>query len=118
MTVAMPVGSSESTIAKHVREQESADIALDRFERQGVRGSVFQITRHGRFDRPATSQGAIGPERSEGQGLESLAGTDRVIPLEQTTRYAGGTDSKPAPAAPFGPDYPIVWGISPGIETA
>jgi putative transposase len=83
------VGSSESTIAKHVREQESADIALDRFERQGVRGSVFQITRHGRFDRPATSQGAIGPGRSEGQGLESLAGTDRVIPLERTTRYAG-----------------------------
>ncbi len=34
------------------------------------------------------------PERSEGQGLESLAGIYRVIPLEQTTRYAGGHDWK------------------------
>ena len=24
----------------------------------------------------------------------------------------------PAPAAPFGPDYPIEWGFSPGIEAA
>ena len=32
------------------------------------------------------------PERSEGQGLESLARGHRVIPFVQTTRYAGGHD--------------------------
>jgi len=53
---------------------------------------VFQVTRHDRFDRPATSREAIGPERSEGQGPEPLADVVRVIPLEQTARYAGGID--------------------------
>jgi hypothetical protein len=62
-------------------------------QRQGVRGPVQQeIAWHSPSGGLATSQAAIGPERSEGQGLKSLAGIYRVMPSEQTTRYAGGHD--------------------------
>ena len=66
------VGLNGATIAKHIREQESADIALDRL---GVKEyeDPFKRRCRGPFDGPATRQGAIGPERSSGRGLESLA---------------------------------------------
>lgn len=61
------VGLNEATIAKYIREQERADIALDRpgvkeYEDPFARGPQGRRARC-RFDRPATSQGAIGPER-------------------------------------------------------
>lgn len=62
------VGLNEATIAKRVRGQERADIALDRpgvkeYEDPFARGPQKQRWARRRFDRPATSQGAIGPER-------------------------------------------------------
>lgn len=45
------------------------------------------------------------PERSEGQGPESLAGIYRVMPSEQTTRHAGGHDF--AVLLPFACDFAI-----------
>ena len=87
------VGMNEATIAKYIREQEAADIALGKL---GVKEYEDPFSRKWAgtcpFDGLATSQAAIGPERSEGQGLESLAGIYRVMPSEQTTRYAGGHD--------------------------
>ena len=86
-------GMNEATIAKHIREQEAADIALGKLgvrEHEDPFGRKYAGTCPS--DGHATSQAAIGPERSEGQGLESLAGIYRVIPSEQTTRYAGGHD--------------------------
>ena len=61
------VGLNEATIAKYIREQERADIALDRlsvkeYEDPFARGPQGRWARR-RFDLPATSQGAIGPER-------------------------------------------------------
>lgn len=60
------VGLNEAAIAKHVRERERADIALGRpgvkeCEDPFARGPQGRWARR-RFDRPATSQGAIGPE--------------------------------------------------------
>ena len=66
------VGLNEATIAKYIREQGSADIALDRLSVK-EHEDPFKRRRRGPFDGPATRQGAIGPERSPGQGLESLA---------------------------------------------
>ena len=62
------VGLNEATIARHVREQERADIAQDRLsarehEDPFARGPQKKGWARRRFDRPATSQGAIGPER-------------------------------------------------------
>lgn len=87
------VGMNEATIAKCIREQEAADIALGKLS---VKEHEEPFSRKYAGTCPsaglATSQAAIGPERSEGQGLKSLAGIYRVMPLEQTTRYAGGHD--------------------------
>ena len=66
------VGPNEATIAKYIREQESADIALDRLSVKEYE-DPFKRGWRGPFDGPATRQGAIGPERSSGRGLESLA---------------------------------------------
>ena len=66
------VGLSEATTAKCIREQGSADIALVRLSVKEHEGP-FKRRRRGPFDGPAARQGAIGPERSSGQGLESLA---------------------------------------------
>ena len=66
------VGLNEATIAKHIREQESHDIALDKLSVKEHEGP-FKRRWRGPFDGPAARQGAIGPERSSGQGLESLA---------------------------------------------
>ena len=66
------VGLNEATIAKHIREQGSDDIALDRLSVKEHEGP-FKRRWRGPFDGPAARQGAIGPERSSGQGLESLA---------------------------------------------
>lgn len=61
------VGLNEAAIAKYVREQERAGIAQDRlsvkeYEDPFERGPQGRWARR-RFDRRATSQGAIGPER-------------------------------------------------------
>ena len=76
-----------------VREQEAADIALGKL---GVKEYEDPFSRKQAGTCPfgglATSQAAIGPERSEGQGLEALAGIHRVMPSGQTTRYTGGHD--------------------------
>ena len=66
------VGLNEATIAKYIREQESAAIALDRLSVKEYE-DPFKRRCRGPFDGPAPRQGAIGPERSSGQGLESLA---------------------------------------------
>lgn len=60
------VGLNEATIAKYIREQEAADIALDRLivkecEDPFVKKWLCP------FDGPATSQVAVRPERSEGR---------------------------------------------------
>ena len=75
------VGLNEATIAKHIREQGPADIALGRLSVKEHEGP-FKRRWRGPFDGPAARQGAIGPERSSGQGLESLPwpGTLRVTP--------------------------------------
>lgn len=69
------VGPDEATIAKHVREQERADIAQDRpgareYEDPFARGPQGRWARR-RFDPPATSRGAIGPERQSGPGARA-----------------------------------------------
>ena len=61
------VGLNGATAAKYIREQERADIAQDGLsvKEHGdpfARGPQGRQARR-RFDRPATSQGAIGPER-------------------------------------------------------
>lgn len=61
------VGLNEATIAKCIREQESADIALDRLSVKEYE-DPFKRKRRRPFDGPATCQGAIGPERSSGRG--------------------------------------------------
>ncbi len=66
------VGLNEATIAKCIREQESADIALDGLGVKEYEGP-FKRRWRGPFDGPAARQGAIGPERSSGRGLGSLA---------------------------------------------
>lgn len=62
------VGLNEATIVKYIREQERADIAQDRlsvkeYEDPFARGSRNRRQARRRFDRHATIQGAIGPER-------------------------------------------------------
>ena len=66
------VGLNEATIAKYIREQEKADMALDRlsvkeYEDPFSRGA--RPKRWRRFDRPATGQNAMRPEHREGRRL-------------------------------------------------
>ena len=60
------VGLNEATIAKYIREQEAADIALDRLSAKEYE-DPFAKKQLRPFDGPATSQVAVRPERSEGR---------------------------------------------------
>ena len=60
------VGLNEATIAKYIREQEAADIALDRLSVKEYE-DPFAKRQLRPFDGPATSQVAVRPERSEGR---------------------------------------------------
>ena len=60
------VGLNEATIAKYIREQEAADIALDRLSVK-EHEDPFAKRQLRPFDGPATSQVAVRPERSEGR---------------------------------------------------
>lgn len=65
------VGLNEATIAKYIREQEKADIAIDRlsvkeYEDPFGRGPGRKWRR---FDRPVTGQSAVRPEPREGRRL-------------------------------------------------
>lgn len=60
------VGLNEATIAKYIREQEAADIALDRLSVKEYE-DPFAKKQLRPFDGPATSQVAVRPERSEGR---------------------------------------------------
>ena len=60
------VGLNEATIAKYIREQEAADIALDRLSVKEYE-DPFAKKWLRPFDGPATSQVAVRPERSEGR---------------------------------------------------
>lgn len=63
---ASTVGLNEATIAKYIREQEAADIALDRLSVKEYE-DPFAKRQLRPFDGPATSQVAVRPERSEGR---------------------------------------------------
>ena len=66
------VGLNEATIAKYIREQEKADIALDRLSVKEYGDPFSRGTRPKRwrrFDRPATGQSAMRPEHREGRRL-------------------------------------------------
>ena len=60
------VGLNEATIAKYIREQEAADIALDRLSVKEYE-DPFAKRQLRPFAGPATSQVAVRPERSEGR---------------------------------------------------
>ena len=60
------VGLNEAAIAKYIREQEAAGIALDRLSVK-EHEDPFVKKRLRPFDGPAASQVAVRPERSEGR---------------------------------------------------
>lgn len=62
------VGLNEATIAKHVREQDAADIALDKLSVK-EHGGPFVKKWLCPFDGSVTGQAAVRPERSEGRRL-------------------------------------------------
>ena len=53
------VGLNEATIAKYIREQESADIALDKLSVKEYSDPVQEIAPVCRFDRLATVNGNL-----------------------------------------------------------
>ena len=60
------VGLNEAAIAKYIREQEAADIALDRLSVKEYEDPFVKRWLRP-LDGPATSQVAVRPERSEGR---------------------------------------------------
>ena len=67
-------GLDEATIAKHVREQEQADIALDRPSARGHGDPSRRWPGTARLAGTPRARRPHGPERSEGQGPGPLAG--------------------------------------------
>ena len=65
------VGLNEATIAKYIREQEKADIALDRLSAKEYEDPCDRGPgrKERRFDRPVTGQSAVRPEPREGRRL-------------------------------------------------
>lgn len=73
-------GVNEATTAKCIREQERADIALDLTDARERECPAGVIPWHSPFDGHSTGRAAMGPERREGRGLESLAGFTEICP--------------------------------------